>query len=59
MERTMIENVVLVGGPHDGEKRACTGGDVLSLATAQGAAPLVYRRAHAESKFFRFTGRGA
>lgn len=52
----MIENVVLVGGPLDGQKRPVSGGNILSLpALASGTRQLVYRRAHAESKFFHFS----
>lgn len=51
----MIENVVLVGGPLDGQKRPVSGGNILSLPSlVRGAGQLVYRRAHAESKFFHF-----
>ncbi|MBA2933127.1 hypothetical protein HZF05_03355 [Sphingomonas sp. CGMCC 1.13654] len=51
----MIENVVLVGGPLDGQKRPVSGGNILSLPPiGSGAGQLVYRRAHAESKFFHF-----
>lgn len=48
----MIENVLLVGGPLDGQKRASNGDNLLSLEA--GVKRLVYRRAHAESKFFQF-----
>jgi|UPI0003B61FC9 hypothetical protein len=51
----MIESILLVGGPLDGQKRGCDGGDVLFLPSiGRGLRRLVYRRAHAESKFFHF-----
>jgi hypothetical protein len=53
----MIENIVLVGGPFHGQKRSCDGGNILSLpAVERGLQQLVYRRAHADSKFFHFSG---
>jgi hypothetical protein len=58
-ELEMIENVILVGGPFDGQKRACAGGNVLSLFDERGIVQLNYRRAHADSKFFRFSGQSA
>jgi hypothetical protein len=51
----MIENILLVGGPLDGQKRGSDGGDLLLLPSIErGLRRLVYRRAHAESKFFHF-----
>jgi hypothetical protein len=53
--RAMIENVILVGGPLDGEKRESGGGNLLFLPSlGRGLRRLVYRRVHAESKFFHF-----
>jgi hypothetical protein len=51
----MIENIFLVGGPLDGQKQVCSGGNTLFLSPLEnGLRRLVYRRAHAESKFFHF-----
>jgi hypothetical protein len=48
----MIENILLVGGPLDGQRRPSNGDNLLALEA--GVKRLVYRRAHAESKFFHF-----
>jgi hypothetical protein len=51
----MIENILLLGGPLDGQKRPSNGDNLLSLPSLEaGVKRLVYRRAHAESKFFHF-----
>lgn len=51
----MIENIILVGGPLDGQKRPIAGGNEFMMKPAQCAQSIVYRRAHADSKFFRFS----
>jgi hypothetical protein len=52
----VIENILLVGGPLDGQTRPSNGDNLLSLPGLEtGVKRLVYRRAHAESKFFHFS----
>jgi hypothetical protein len=51
----MVETIFLVGGPLDGERRGCDGGNILFLPSiGRSLKRLVYRRVHADSKFFNF-----